>query len=93
MDLKQHEYMVAIADMKSLSRAAERFYVSQSALSQQLSKLQKQGLPPLFEYKEGKMLPTDAGKIYLNGARTVMSLKAQCERELAALPKQPDNDP
>ena len=92
-DSRMIEYILTIAEEQSLTRAAERLYITQSALSQQLSKLQKQGLPPLFEYKEGKMLPTDAGKIYLNGARTVMSLKAQCERELTALPKQSEKAP
>ncbi len=84
-DSRQIEYVLAIAEEGSLTRAAERLYLTQSALSQQLAKLQKQGLPPLFEYRDGRMTPTDAGKIYLNGARTVLHLKEQCERELSKL--------
>ena len=79
---RQIEYILAIAEEQSLTRAADRLFITQSALSQQLAKLREQGLPPLFEYKEGKMMPTDAGKIYLNGARTVMYLKDCCEKEL-----------
>ncbi len=84
-DTRQMEYILMIAEEESLSRAAERLFITQSALSQQLTKLRKQGLPPLFEYKSGKMTSTDAGKIYLNGARTILYLKEKCEKELSEL--------
>lgn len=84
-DTRQIEYIYTIAEEGSLTRAADRLYISQSALSQQLAKLQKQGIPPLFEYKNGKMNVTDAGKIYVNGARTIMHLKEECEKKLAGL--------
>lgn len=40
MDLKQLEYIVKIADENSITRAAERLYISQSGLNQQLLKLE-----------------------------------------------------
>ncbi|MBQ8933997.1 MAG: LysR family transcriptional regulator [Lachnospiraceae bacterium] len=74
-DTRQMEYMIAIAEEQSLTRAAERLFISQSALSQQLKKLYETGLPPLFEYKHGKMLLTEAGKLYINGARTILNIR------------------
>lgn len=40
MDTKILEYVIAIAEEKSLSKAAERLYLSQPALSQRLKKLE-----------------------------------------------------
>ena len=74
-DTHQMEYMLAIAEEGSLTRAADRLFLSQSALSQQLAKLSQQNLPPLFVYQNGRMQPTPAGKLYLNGARAILKIK------------------
>ena len=85
MDQKTLEYIIAIAEEKSLSRAADRLFITQSALSQQLQKLKKQGLPPLFQEHKRKMLLTDAGKIYLNGAREILRMEARAREKLRQL--------
>lgn len=85
MDIRQLEYILAIAEERSLSRAADRLFLSQSALSQQLAKLGEQGLPPLFFRQKGEMLLTDAGRIYVNGARIVMKLLQDAEDALRDL--------
>ncbi len=41
MDLKQIEYIVKIDDEHSITRAAEKLFVTQSALNQQLLRLEK----------------------------------------------------
>lgn len=82
MNTKQLEYILAIAEEKSLSKAAERFYITQSALSQQLTKLKKEGLPPLFVLKGKEMCLTDAGKIYVNGARAILRAEEDAVRTL-----------
>ena len=41
MDLKQLEYIIAIAEEQSISKAAEKLYVTQSALNQQLLRLER----------------------------------------------------
>lgn len=48
MDTKILEYVIAIAEEKSLSKAAERLYLSQPALSQRLKKLEDELGTPLF---------------------------------------------
>ncbi len=75
MDIKQIEYMLAIAEEKSFTKAAERLFVSQSALSQQVAKLKKEGLPPLFCNVNGKVVLTDAGKIYVHGAYQIQKIQ------------------
>ena len=40
MDVKQQEYFIAIAEERSISKAAKRLYISQPSLSQYLAKLE-----------------------------------------------------
>ena len=42
MDLRQIQYIVAIAEENNITRAAEKLYITQSALNQQLLKLEKE---------------------------------------------------
>lgn len=42
MDTKQIEYILKIADEHGITRAAEKLYLTQSALNQQLLKLEKE---------------------------------------------------
>ena len=68
MDLKQIENMIAIEQEQSISRAAEKLFLTQSALNQQLLKLEKELGTPLFERRKHSMIPTFAGRIYLTTA-------------------------
>ena len=48
MDLRQIENIIAIEQEQSISRAAEKLFLTQSALNQQLLKLEKELGTPLF---------------------------------------------
>lgn len=75
MELRQLEYLVAIEHEKSISKAAEKLFITQSALNQQLLKLEKELGIQLFERRHHAMLPTFAGKIYLNTAQQMLAMK------------------
>ena len=64
-------YFWAVAHDGSLTRAASRMNVSQSALSVQIQKLEHQIGHPLFERAGKKLLLTEAGRIALDYADTV----------------------
>ena len=57
MDLRQIEYIIAIEQEESISKAAEKLFITQSALNQQLLKLEKELGMPLFERKKRQMIP------------------------------------
>ena len=48
MNLRQMEYLLAIVETKNISRAAERCYISQSGMSQQLASVEKELGDPCF---------------------------------------------
>lgn len=64
-------YFWVVAHEGSLTRAAERMNLSQSALSVQIQKLEYQMSHPLFERVGRKLILTEAGKIALDYADTV----------------------
>lgn len=64
-------YFWAVAHEGSLTRAAERLNLSQSALSVQIQKLEHQVAHPLFERIGKKLVLTEAGRIALDYADTV----------------------
>lgn len=74
MNLQSMEYVIAISEEKSLSKAAERLLISQAALSQHLKKLETELDAKLFERKHGRLALTDAGRVYVNGARRVLDI-------------------
>ena len=64
-------YFWAIAHEGSLTRAADRLNLSQSALSVQLGKLELQLGHPLFDRSGKRLILTEAGRIALDYADTV----------------------
>ncbi len=64
-------YFWAVAHEGSLTRAAERLNLSQSALSVQIQKLEHQMGHPLFEREGKRLILTEAGRIALDYANTV----------------------
>lgn len=64
-------YFWAVAHEGSLTRAAERMNLSQSALSVQIQKLERQIGHPLFDRLGKKLILTEAGQIALDYADTV----------------------
>ncbi|MBO5599383.1 LysR family transcriptional regulator [Oribacterium sp. NK2B42] len=75
MDLKPLENIIAIYNEESIAKAAEKMYMTQSALNQQLLKLEAELGTPLFERRYHKLIPTFAGRIYVNAAKNVLQIK------------------
>jgi DNA-binding transcriptional LysR family regulator len=83
MDLHLLENIVCIADEKSITRAAEKRFVTQSALNQQLQKLEEELGTPLFIRARSNWKPTEAGEIYLNAARNMLLMKKDAYAQIA----------
>ena len=81
------EYIITISEEKSLSKAADRLLVSQPALSQQLKKLEKELDARLFTREHNQMILTDAGRVYVNSARSALNIYHNALLEIQRLQK------
>src|SRR5215472_707040 len=82
MELHQLRYFVAVAQAGNFSRAAERCHVSQPSLSQQILKLERQLGQPLFNRLGRRAVLTDAGRLLLDRAMSVLATVDDAERRL-----------
>src|SRR5215469_8095677 len=74
VELRHLRYFVAVADAGTFTNAAERMYIAQPTLSQQIRRLEEMlGTPLLQRRREGVRL-TAAGTVLLEESRTVLSL-------------------
>ena len=68
MELKDLNFLIAIYEEKSISRAAERLYMAQSSLSQFLSNYERELGYRLFVRTANGVRPTEAGELLLSYA-------------------------
>ncbi len=85
MNTKQLTYFIEIAKQRNMNKAAEQLFVSQSSLSQYLSRLEDEMGTPLFYRQKGNMTLTPAGQLYLECAQKIIALKNELIRDIASL--------
>lgn len=73
MELKHMYSYIAVAELLSFSRAAERLYISQPALSQRIAELEKELSVRLLIRNRHKVVLTEAGKLFLHHCRDITS--------------------
>lgn len=74
------KYILTIAREGGISRAAGKLFISQSALDQQLLKLENELGTQLFYRSRGNFAPTEAGKVYLDYAKRMVDMKEEAYR-------------
>src|SRR5580765_7107197 len=80
MELHQLRYFVAVADLRSFTNAAERCFVSQPSLSQQIIKLERELGQRLFERLGRKVRLTDAGQTLYQQAVSILASVEEARR-------------
>lgn len=78
-------YLLTIAERKNMTKAAEELHVSQSSLSQYLSKLEQEVGTPLFVRLKGELRLTPAGRLYMDAARKILQIKDDLYEDLHVL--------
>jgi DNA-binding transcriptional LysR family regulator len=74
VELRHLRYFVVLAEVGNFTQAAERMFIAQPTLSQQIRRLEEMvGAPLLHRGREGVRL-TEAGGVLLEESRTVLSL-------------------
>ena len=73
MDLRELHYLLALAEEKSISRAAERLFMAQSSLSQFLSTTESHLGYKLFIRTSSGIRPTEPGKRMIRFAQDTLA--------------------
>ena len=85
MELRQLRYLVALAEERNFTRAAEHEHVAQPALSQQIRRLEEEVGLALVERTTRRASLTDAGELLVVRARRVLAELEAADTELQAL--------
>ena len=73
LELRHLRYLVAVADAGTFTRAAERLFIAQPTLSQQIGRLEQLLGTPLLQRRRDGVQLTAAGAVLLDAARDVLS--------------------
>ena len=74
LELRHLRYFVALAEAGSFTHAAERIFIAQPTLSQQIRRLEQIVGTPLLHRRRAGLRLTTAGGVLLDASRNVLSL-------------------
>ncbi|SEL52586.1 DNA-binding transcriptional regulator, LysR family [Rhodococcus maanshanensis] len=84
VELQQMRYVIAVAEEKNFTRAAERCLVVQSALSHQIARLERELGAKLFDRTSRRVELTPAGEAFLPEARQSVEAAERARAEVTA---------
>lgn len=87
MTMQDIIYVLTIEEEKSFSKAAARLYVTQSAISQSISKLERELDVKLFFRTNKQVLPTKACTVFIAQAKPVVQMYQQFQLDMKQLKK------
>ena len=73
MNLRQLEYFVSVAETLSFTRTAEKFFISQTAVTQQIKTLEGNIDVKLFKRTKRHVELTPAGSVFLSEAKAILN--------------------
>ncbi len=82
MNTKQLKLFLLIADLKSFSKAAELEALTQPAVTQQISRLEREVGSTLFRRRHKRTELTKKGKLFYRFAKNMLSMVESLQREL-----------
>src|SRR5436190_22703055 len=73
MELRQLRYVIAVAEERNITRAADRLGMQPPPLSRQIRAIEHELDAQLFRRKPRGVELTDAGRAFLNNARALLA--------------------
>src|ERR1700690_682221 len=83
MELQQLRYFVAVAQLANFTRAAQKCFVAQPSLSQQIIKLEREFGGPLFDRTGRKVRLPDRGRALFDRAIGVLAAVDGAKRAMS----------
>ncbi|MGM9659588.1 MAG: LysR substrate-binding domain-containing protein [Faecousia sp.] len=85
------EYIIAIAEERSVTKAAERFFLSTAALHRHIRNVENDLGTPIFCHGKCGMQLTPAGVIFVNNAQAILHLEQEMKKKLENLCQENQN--
>lgn len=85
MNFEQLEYIKEVVETKSMSIAAKNLHVTQSAISQSISLLEKEFGVELFKRSRNGTLPTEEGKVIITKVLEILKKADELKEEVQSL--------
>jgi DNA-binding transcriptional LysR family regulator len=79
---QSYEYFLAIAEEKSISKAAARIYISQPSLTKYLKKLEENVGATLFSRESHPLKLTSAGELYMEYIKDVIRITKKFDQDI-----------
>lgn len=92
MNLKEQQYICTIAECGSITRAAEKLFITQPALSLYVNNIERVLDVKLFDRTDKQFLLTAAGELYVEKARRMLELQSEFEAGLSDLKNHVDGE-
>lgn len=83
--LRHLSVLLAVADARSMKRAAARVHLTQPGITRLVQEAEEMLATPLFERGRRGVAPTPAGEVLLSRARSLLTDVAATRREVAAI--------
>ncbi len=81
MDLKEFEYVLAINEEKSFSKAAKKLFISQPSLSQYINRLESQMGITIFDRNTIPLSLTYEGEMYIKSVKRIINIVEDLHKE------------
>lgn len=82
MDLDQMRYFIAVAECRSITKAAQQLYISQPSLSRSIAAIEEEAGTLLLDRTSRPLSLTFAGRQYYETAKKILGLSADLSRQL-----------
>jgi len=87
VDTKEFEYLIALADLGSVTKAANQLFITQSALSKFVRSKEEEMGTQLFSRVGKRFIPTYAGEKCIEAARKVLAINKQLDDDMDQIVK------
>lgn len=82
LNLRTIHYVITLAEEGSFTKAANRLYITQPSLSQAIKRFEDENDIQLFYRGQGRLLPTEEGKLFIATGKRVLKLMRDLENDL-----------
>ena len=82
MDFNKIHYLLAVAELQSFSKAAEKCFTSQPALTRCIKSMEQELGVKLFDRSSSPIRLTYAGERYVAGMRKILAMKGKLDQEM-----------